>query len=456
MADGGLNVERLRMAWRRPGFILLVGLVLREAFSFWTGHPYDMEVWLRNAYFVGLGQNPYDHFLPPVPGLSFAYLQDSIPSVGYLPAWSLVLAGLYRGFVVLPGANRFVFYFLLKQPAVLGDVALGFAIFRTVNRWGGSADTARRALKTWMIFPYPIVIGAVWGQFDATVVDLILLSMLSSNWLRQYGSLGIGIFLKWFPLVLLPFLAMRERWLRKPGVLLAVAIPGVLSIAVFSIMNWDYVGVTGMAEYTSHGNIGGITYMSLLGSPLAAGVLSRIPDFYAALGYLWVPGILIGGVWGWRRFRGEKPDAMVQGFLLSTMVFFLTRQGVNEQYLMYLLPLLLIDVLLWHPERSGLFRLTWILCFAFLLVNNDLLVRFLGPVSDSFVNIAYAADASTVLGGVRTYAGYVLDVLITITFAQLIRTIANPKRSARPWPSLLAVFFRTRLLGRSTSPEANP
>jgi hypothetical protein len=449
-------MERLRLSWQRPWLILLLGLALRESLSFWTGHPYDMEVWLRNAYFVGLGQNPYDHFLPPVPGLSFAYLQESIPSVGYLPAWPLVLAGLYRGYAALPGANRFVFYFLLKQPAVLGDVGLGFLMFRAVLRWGGTADTARRALKTWMVFPYPIVIGAVWGQFDAVVVDLILLSILSSNWLRRYGFLGLGVFLKWFPLVLLPFLAARERWLRKPGALLAIAIPGVLSIAVFSIMNWDYVGVTGMAEYTSHGNIGGITYTSLLGSPLLGGILSGIPGFYVAMGYLWVPGILLGGVWAWRRFPGEKHEAIVQGFILSTLAFFLTRQGVNEQYLMYLLPILLIDVLLWHPERRGLFRFTWILCFAFVLVNNDLLIRFLGPVSDSFVSLAYSADASPVLGAVRTYAGYVLDVLITLTFLQLIRTVASPKRSARPWPFLLANFFRDRLLSRSPLPEPDP
>src|SRR5207245_1713371 len=183
----------------------------------------------------------------------------------------------------------------------------------------------------WMFLPYPIVVGAVWGQFDAIVVDLVLLFVLSSSWLRQYGFLGVGILLKWFPVVLLPFLALRERWLRKPGALLALLIPVAFTVALFWIMAWDYVGVTGMAQYTSHGNVGGITYMSLLGSPLLVAILSQIPGFYGVLGYLWVPGILVGGYWAWRRFPERNPEATVQGFLFATMVFFLTRQGVNEQ-----------------------------------------------------------------------------------------------------------------------------
>ena len=33
------------LAWK----VLLAGFLVREAFSFWTGNPYDFEVWLRAA-----------------------------------------------------------------------------------------------------------------------------------------------------------------------------------------------------------------------------------------------------------------------------------------------------------------------------------------------------------------------------------------------------------------------
>jgi len=119
MADGGIVIPSLRRLSKTPRGLLLLGLLVREMFSFWTGHPYDLEVWLRNAYFVSHGANPYAAFLPPVPGLSFAYLNDALPGVGYLPPWPLIVASLFRLYSIVPGVSRFVLYFLLTQPPVL-------------------------------------------------------------------------------------------------------------------------------------------------------------------------------------------------------------------------------------------------------------------------------------------------------------------------------------------------
>ena len=41
---------------RTPRGLVVMGLLIREAFSFWTGHPFDFEIWLRNAYFVSRGE----------------------------------------------------------------------------------------------------------------------------------------------------------------------------------------------------------------------------------------------------------------------------------------------------------------------------------------------------------------------------------------------------------------
>jgi len=51
-----LNLRNLTTTTRG---LFILGLAIRESLSFWTGHPYDMEVWLRNAYFVSQGANPY-------------------------------------------------------------------------------------------------------------------------------------------------------------------------------------------------------------------------------------------------------------------------------------------------------------------------------------------------------------------------------------------------------------
>src|SRR5439155_1400849 len=81
-------------------------------------------------------------FLPPVPGLSFAFLNQRLGGVGYLPLWPLIVAGLYRVYAALPGGSRFVLYFLLKQPPILADVLLGYCIQRSIVRWSGNETTA--------------------------------------------------------------------------------------------------------------------------------------------------------------------------------------------------------------------------------------------------------------------------------------------------------------------------
>src|SRR5580658_8056206 len=70
--SGALRRFHLR-PWPAAGTILLVGLAIRESFSFWTGHPFDFEIWIRTGYVVAHGTNPYlSAAWPPVPG-SFAY-----------------------------------------------------------------------------------------------------------------------------------------------------------------------------------------------------------------------------------------------------------------------------------------------------------------------------------------------------------------------------------------------
>jgi hypothetical protein len=46
MEEAEVPSRTRRWGFSKLGQILVVGLVIREALSFWTGHPYDFEVWL--------------------------------------------------------------------------------------------------------------------------------------------------------------------------------------------------------------------------------------------------------------------------------------------------------------------------------------------------------------------------------------------------------------------------
>ena len=426
-------VPSFRKFASNPRGLLLLGLMVREIFSFWTGHPYDFEVWLRNAFFVSQGANPYSVYMPPVPGLSFAYLHDTLPGVGYLPLWPIMVAGLYRLYSIVPGGSRFIMYFLLKQPPIFGDVALGFLVYRALRQWGGRSDVALRGLRYWMFFPYAILISALWGQFDAIVAALFLLFLLTDRSARGYVFVGVGILLKWLPLIYVPFLAFAERRWRKLHLALALIIPPLATIGIMASMGWDYAGITAMSRSASHGGGGGLTYVNIFQAPALVPVVSSIPGLYLVLGFMWVTGSVLAGFVASRRFAGTSPRHLVQSFLLILTVFFLTRFGVYEQYLIYFLPLFYVDVVLWHPDRRALLLVTWILAFAYLLVNNDMLLRFFGPIDSRAVDIAYAFDNQSAFAPLRVWGIYVIEVLFTVHLIQLVRVFLNPARQTTPW-----------------------
>jgi len=439
-------IPSLRALSRTPRGLLLLGLLVREIFSFWTGHPYDLEVWLRNAYFVSQGANPYAAFMPPVPGVSFAFLNDALPGVGYLPPWPLIVGSLYRVYAIVPGVSRFVLYFLLKQPPILGDVLLGLLMYRTLVAWGGKAEVALRGLTFWMFFPYAILISAIWGQFDAIVAALIVMFLLSNRSAPGYAYLGLGILLKWLPVIYLPFYAFREHGKRKvlPG--LPIVISAVVTGVILAAMGWDTLGITAMSQAVSHGGGGGMTYGNLLKAPELVQILSPINGFYVVMGYLWIPGTIFAGWIAHRRFGRDSPEAVTQSLLLITTVFFLTRWGVNEQYLIYFLPLFYIDLVLWHPGRRSLFVLTWGLALAYLVVNNDLLLRFFGPLDARAADIAWEFDNHSTLAPLRLDGMYLLGCLFSLHLVQLVWVIMRPLRDSTSW--FLRPFLRLRTMSK--------
>ena len=411
---------------------LLVGLAIREAFSFWTGHPFDMEIWLRNAYYVAHGWNPYS-YMPPVPGVSFAYTGDILPSVAYLPLWSLLLAGLYDLYALVPGASRFVLYFLVKQPPILGDLALGALIFVAAVHWGASRTLARKLLAFWMVFPYPILIAAVWGQFDSLVASLVLASLLVASTGKRHGLLGLGVLLKMLPVIFLPYTLLRARARERWTGLVAIAIPGIFTAAVFAVTGWGFGGISGTLSWETHGYPQGLSYGALLTYPLFADAVGANAGVFYVLGTLWIPGLLIGGWWASRRFAGDAPADVLQAFAFLTVLLFLLRWTVNEQYLIYLLPLLLLDAALWHPERRGLFHATWILGMLFLVLNNFFLVRFAAPAFPGALPFEFALQTDATFSGIRTILLDALGLLFSVHLIQVGAVLANPSRSATPW-----------------------
>lgn len=413
--------------------ILSAGLLLREAFSFWTGHPYDFESWVRTGYQVSLGANPYNGFLPAVPGVSFAYTSQEISSAAYPPFWPLILGGLYRLWDIVGGGNRFVLYFLLKQPVILADVLSAFFLYQLAWRWTSDERTAIGVLLFWSFFSYAIIVSAIWGQFDSFVVVVLLALLWVGGTVERNVLYGLGIFVKWLTVIFVPLELLRERGLRRLGVLLVVAIPVALTAAVFVGAGWSLSTFTGVSTSQTHGGGLGMNFAFPLSLTVTVNALSDVPDFYTVIQYAWIPGVIIAGWVGAKWVADRDPRSELRALLLVVTVFLLLRWGLEEQYMLYLFAPVALDVATFHPGRRTLLWFTIVLSTFFLLVNNDLGLRFISPVDPGIITFTTAVDASSNWGLARTVGLTILSILVAVTLIEWTWAIVRDEPRPRPW-----------------------
>jgi len=413
--------------------VMLLGVVIRFLLSFWTGHPWDFEVWVRLGYHVAHGLNPYS-FLQPVPGLSFSGY-GTMTSLGYPPFWALVSGAAY-GVFSLASTSKYLYYFLLKLPSIAGDVTLGYLLYLFIRRQG-KTDDAKSVLKFWMICPYTVVISAVWGIFDALTMCFVIacLLLLNSNAGKSAFSIGLGIFLKLLPAIYLPVVASSLRNGRKRILFIAVAlvVPVAFSLLPFLAFGWDISGL--LNSTASQGmKIAGGAFLSFgeLIQYLYPNQI-KIPEaFVIGSSLVWVPVMLLTYYLIWkRREGGRNPKQTIGVLLIVTYVFFISRMIFNEQYLIYPLALTLIDVTLWHPGRKKLFTIIWLTSLAYLVASNTLLIRFTSPAVASAWNLDIEINNTPPTATIRYVVRSVLGVAMLITMLEylvkVVREVSSKK-----------------------------
>lgn len=374
---------------------------MREAFSFWTGHPFDFELWVRTGFWVAHGLSPYG-VIPPVPGLSFAnvYSSSSESTVGYLTLWPVLLAGVYELYALLGVHSQYLYYFLLKQPIILGDVALGYTILRFVKENRPEATNA--VLAYWLLSPYTVILSGVWGMFDSLAMLPVIAALCTPRETRRSALEGLAIWVKSIPLIFAIPLAFSGPH-RARNLAIALAIPSLGSLATILVAGWP-VG-TAVATLNSTVNKGGESLsplgiffiLSQFGIAKPTGSL-----FLAVVEYVWIPAELVA-IWLGRRWYGfTTKSGLVQSMILCSITFLLFKAQVNEQYAVYLLALALVDIAVWHPERRWLYFALTAAVLAFLLVNNVFLVRFTAPVNPGWMTTETAL--SEAMGPLETWA----------------------------------------------------
>jgi hypothetical protein len=376
----------------------LIGALVREAFAPFTGHPFDFELWIRLGFYTAQGLDPF-RVTAPVPHLSMPGAVF-MTYLGYPPVWPFVLAALYKLYAVTGINNRFFYYFILKQPMVAGDLIDSLLIYKIVKQ--ASGVKALNALKFWLFCPFTIIISAIWGMFDQLVLVFVLLSML---WISRTKTSAlteaVGFLLKGIPLIYLPIFAFVQNTWRKIALYLisfaAISISFTfLPYLIFPSWKISTLLSTGTSVV---GKVGGsMNYWEIFYVLSSSGVSlpAWAEQIIGIASYLWIPALLVSSFYCVRKLRIKKTldqKLLVLSLTFVTLVFFLTKAQINEQYAIYFLGLGLIDYYwIGSRERTRKFHGIWISALAFLVVNNTLLTRFLEPLSIYYQELDHSLE----------------------------------------------------------------
>jgi hypothetical protein len=368
---------------RRQGVIkirvlLLTGILIREAFSFWTGHPFDFEIWVRTGYWVVHGLSPYSS-LPLAPGVSFAndFGGGGNAAIGYLPFWPMLLGALYELYTVLGAPSPFVYYFLLKQPIIICDILLAYFLYRYVERRG--SDKGSLVLKVWLFSPFNILLSGIWGMFDAIPILFVVLALTARPGAYRGIWAGLATFAKSIPVIYAIPLARGPKPLRNLA--LALGIPAVTSLAIVWLTGWSF-SVFGTTVQSTLGT--GRLSLSLWEILFYSNYIGVIPNstlnFFEWAGYIWIVAVAIATILAYRWFGFDTERGIVQSLILITLTFLLLRGQVNEQYALYLFALALIDIAMWSPRRRYILLASVAAVLMFNVSNDVLLIRYLSPI----------------------------------------------------------------------------
>jgi hypothetical protein len=359
---------------------LLAGLVIREVLSFWTGHTYDFEIWVRLGLYMQHLGNPYTT-LPYVQGLSFAPYPLT-GSISYPPFSAFIFAGIYRLYLSTGVTSRFLYYFLLKQPMVLSDLAAGLVLAQIALHSLGN-ESARRIFKIWMLFPYAIIVSSVWGALDPIALFLILSSIYYFQQGRMIASgitLGLAIYLKTLPVIALPVLLMQPKSGLREGLQLSslsLLIPFLGTIVPAVGLGWGFNGMFNNFSYQviipSYGALSALSPLELLHLP----AWSR-----GVTGLIWLPALLLSYY-----YVDKGRFCLIEGLMTVFLVFSVSRPFLPEQWAIYPLAFLLLS-----RNTIGNFVGLAIAGFAGLVANNTLLVKFFSPVSVTAFNWEYTIN----------------------------------------------------------------
>jgi len=357
----------------------VLGAAIRFAFAPFMEQRWDMYVWRIEQVLV------YNYHVNPF------WPQSGVPlelAWSYPPMWLLTLLAIYPVYSLfyfpqLPASitvlwrkwaetgNLFEIYrsfvpaglpildLIDKTPIIVADLLIALVLYELIKR--ESPKHAYYALLAWLFNPYVIWISSVWGMFDAIPALLVLLSVYLLI-ARKYRSsailLAVSVLFKLYAIILIPIMfliiykrgekvkALRYFLLSTLVVLIAtftayaiaasLAGQDPLSLSTQLIVNLFYKRASpDWGGQNLFQNLTPLTFLNEIFKDLHVSMNIPISPLLMGIALIFLAFQIL-------RSKPLQDQEIIAYAVVAHFVTYLTYSVVNEQYLIWVLPLILV------------------------------------------------------------------------------------------------------------------
>jgi hypothetical protein len=292
------------------------------------------------------GSNPYVQKGFILPGLQWEYpplyaiwsyfvtlfthyvLGFNIPSNTGLNYVEVAYNDIYSAWRALSGVNLIILYGLAKLPFVISFFWIDYILLK---------ETGRQQWKLWLINPFAVAVGIMWGQLDVLGLAFLLQAIIYHKEGKDFGAVlfaSIGAAIKIFPVFVIPLLIARsKRKLLSSSAIIPVILLCLLVYAASGNLLLDLnTIVTGRAVPTFLGVFisEGLTWQIVIPDLF-------IRNFPSIFLYVFVPSYLVYTIYALKRHVGVE-----RYFIITMLLFFVTYNFMNPQYMIWLIPIFIL------------------------------------------------------------------------------------------------------------------
>ena len=263
--------------------------------------------------YVGVGDLPVYMEWAALPGWPYFHYWSEFP-----PLFPLLNAGFFK----LAGGQTFIYYLLMALALALAGSACLVLFRRIADRIFGRHEGR---VRTWVFLALLLPLPYTWWYFDLLPLAFMLLGtwwMLEGQSWRSGWAVGIGMLLKWFP-----------------GLVLALLSPQ-MTLASLKAQPTRSSWETAWALIDGNMTTGAFLLVNDRQDPSIAGIPrgkpAKIPSYLTLLPFAGL------GAWLFWRVRSQTDRALVSFLGLTWIVFLTWSPGWSPQWILYLIPLILL------------------------------------------------------------------------------------------------------------------